>query len=467
MLFSSMSFIWIFLPLVLTSNLILHKFRGNKASNILLLIASIFFYAWGEPIYVLLMMISIFVNWMAGIIVSKVHKYKILVLFGTVIINLALIGYFKYSGMIVTSLNAIFGTSFVVPDIALPIGISFFTFQELSYVIDVYRQECEPQKNILKVALYVSFFPQLIAGPIVKYKDIEKQIDVRTVSTQQIAEGIRRFAYGFAKKILIANTLASAVDSIYSLGISNVTWSMAWLASLMYTFQIYYDFSGYSDMAIGLGKMFGFEFKENFNYPYTSFSIREFWRRWHISLSSWFRDYVYIPLGGSREGTRLTYRNLLIVFFLTGLWHGAGWSFVFWGLYNGIFIVIERLGLGVFLDRHKYFSWIYAFLIVNFGWVFFRIDNIKVSFEYIKCMLMPWTHTKSTYALQEFINPHTMVVFFIAIAGMGIIQRLMPKNITNKWKYSVIEIIYCTIIMFISLASIASNTYNPFIYFRF
>ncbi|MFA0816573.1 MAG: MBOAT family protein [Anaerofustis sp.] len=300
MLFSSMSFIWIFLPLVLASNLIFQKLGGNKASNILLLIASIFFYAWGEPVYVLLMVISIFVNWMAGIIVSKVNKHKGIVLFAAVIINLALIGYFKYSGMLIISLNAIFGTSFSIPDIALPIGISFFTFQELSYVIDVYRKECEPQKNILKVALYVSFFPQLIAGPIVKYKDIEKQIDGRTISTQQITEGGRRFAYGFAKKILIANILAYVVDSIYSLEISNVTWSMAWLASLMYTFQIYYDFSGYSDMAIGLGKMFGFEFKENFNYPYTSFSIREFWRRWHISLSSWFRDYVYIPLGGSR-----------------------------------------------------------------------------------------------------------------------------------------------------------------------
>lgn len=467
MLFTSMIFIWIFLPIVLVGNFLLQKAGGNKAANILLVIASIFFYAWGEPIYVLLMIFSIFINWFAGYMLSKTERHKKTILILAIVVNLALIGFFKYAGMIVATVNQLTGASFPMPEIALPIGISFFTFQALSYVVDVYRKECRPQKNVLKVALYVSFFPQLIAGPIVKYKDIEEQIDTRTVSACQVAQGIRRFAYGFAKKILISNILASVADTIYALDLTEVTCPMAWIASLMYTFQIYYDFSGYSDMAIGLGKMFGFEFKENFNYPYISLSIREFWRRWHISLSSWFRDYVYIPLGGSRRGKLLTYKNLLVVFFLTGLWHGASWNFVFWGLFHGVFIIIERIGFNNFLKKHKIFSWIYTFFLANIGWVFFKLENIQDAFAHIGRMFQPWSDIQGAHVLREYVNLHTVFIFICAVVGMGLIQKLGKTSLARKWKYSVPEIVFCAFLIILSLASLASNTYNPFIYFRF
>ena len=306
MIFSSMLFLWIFLPIVLVGNYIVDKLGKNKLSNIFLLIVSIVFYAWGEPIYIFLMLFSIFANWYLGILVEKTVSKKKILLAVCIMVNIALISYFKYAGMIVDVVNSILGTQLEQPDIALPIGISFFTFQALSYVVDVYRGQCKAQTNLLKLALYISFFPQLIAGPIVKYKDINEQIDDRELSVSKTADGIRRFIYGLGKKVLISNVLALCADTIYSLEMNQVTGCMAWFVSIVYTFQIYYDFSGYSDMAIGLGKMFGFEFKENFNYPYTSLSIREFWRRWHISLSSWFKEYVYIPLGGSRKGNRLT-----------------------------------------------------------------------------------------------------------------------------------------------------------------
>lgn len=467
MLFTSMIFIWIFLPVVLVGNFLLQKAGGNKAANILLVIASIFFYAWGEPVYVLLMIFSIFINWFAGLMLSKTKQHKKTILVLAIVVNLALIGFFKYAGMIVLTVNQLTGASFPMPEIALPIGISFFTFQALSYVVDVYRKECETQKNILKVALYVSFFPQLIAGPIVKYKDIEEQIDTRTVSACQVAQGIRRFSYGFAKKILISNILASVADTIYALDLTEVTCPMAWIASFMYTFQIYYDFSGYSDMAIGLGKMFGFEFKENFNYPYISLSIREFWRRWHISLSSWFRDYVYIPLGGSRKGKLLTYKNLLVVFFLTGLWHGASWNFVFWGLFHGVFIIIERIGFDKFLNRHRIFAWIYTFFLANIGWVFFKLENIKDAFAHIGRMFQPWADIQNTHVLREYVNIHAIFILICAVVGMGLIQKLWKTGLARKWKYSVPEIVFCAVLMVLSLASLASNTYNPFIYFRF
>jgi len=413
---------------------------------------------------------SIILNWAGGMLLDKRKSGRGFVLAGVIALNLALLGFFKYAGMFVSTVNALLGTSYEEPQISLPIGISFFTFQALSYVVDVYRGECKVQKSVFKVALYVSFFPQLIAGPIVKYKDIEEQIDHRTLSAAQTAAGIRRFVYGLAKKVLISNILAAAVDKIYALEIVRVDWSLAWVAALMYTFQIYYDFSGYSDMAIGLGRMFGFEFRENFNYPYTSLSIREFWRRWHISLSSWFRDYVYIPLGGNRKGNVRTYVNLLIVFLLTGMWHGASWNFVFWGLFHGLFIVIERLGFSKVLDKSKFFAWIYTFALVNFGWVFFRVENIHDAFEYIKRMVKPWNYSETNVALLEIVNGHNAFILVVAIVGMGLLQRVttakFAKTVT-RWKYSYVEIAYCTVLMILCLAALAGDTYNPFIYFRF
>ncbi|MCR4840032.1 MAG: MBOAT family protein [Lachnospiraceae bacterium] len=467
MLFSSVIFLWIFLPVVFIGSFILDRIAGNKAANVLLLVASIFFYAWGEPVYVLLMLFSIAANFIFGIIVAKSTGHKKIWLFASVLVNLALIMYFKYAAMLVGTVNTLFGVSFTIREIALPIGISFFTFQAMSYVIDVYRGECEAQKNVFKLALYISFFPQLIAGPIVKYKDIADQIDNRKRTSTQTALGIRRFVYGFAKKILIANTLAEAADALYQIGEANLTGVISITAALFYTFQIYYDFSGYSDMAIGLGKMFGFEFKENFLYPYTSLSVREFWRRWHVSLGSWFRDYVYIPLGGSRRGIRRTCINLLIVFFLTGLWHGASWSFVLWGLFHGTFLLIERTPFGKFLDKHKAFGWVYTCLVAHVGWVFFRVEDIKTAVIHIIKMLLPWRYTTGMYSVWEFVNNRMVFTLVIAVLGMGVIQRLVPEKLAKKWKYSAVEIAFCTVLLVLCISSLAANTYNPFIYFRF
>lgn len=467
MLFSSMVFIWIFLPIVLAGNFLLTKLGGCRAANVFLLIASLFFYAWGEPVYVILMLVSITVNYVSGMFLSRYPKSK-LVLVMDVIINLGILGYYKYAGMFIETLNAIFKGNLEVPQISLPIGISFFTFQALSYVIDVYRGETKPQKNWFRLALYVSFFPQLIAGPIVKYKDVDNQIERRSLSLVQTASGIRRFTYGFAKKVLLANTLGLCADTLYGVDMNQMTSLMTWIAAVSYTLQIYFDFGGYSDMAIGLGRMFGFEFKENFNYPYTSHSIREFWRRWHISLSSWFRDYVYIPLGGNRKGTGRTYLNLLIVFFLTGIWHGASWTFVFWGLYHGLFCIIERLGFGNILKKSRVLSWFYSMFVVNIGWVFFRVDKLSDSFSYIGKMLAPWLYTKSDYSVFEFVTPQMIFVIILGVFGSGIVKRLGEKTgLEAKLKYSTAEIIYCAAIFFLSLLSLASSTYNPFIYFRF
>ena len=467
MLFSSMVFIWIFLPIVFIGNIILNKIGGNKLSNIFLLIASLFFYAWGEPIYILLMLVSISVNYLAGLALN-VKKYKKIILVIDIVLNLGLLGFFKYTSMFIDTINTFTKSEIVDPQISLPIGISFFTFQALSYVIDVYKKETETQKNWFKLALYVSFFPQLIAGPIVKYKDINEQIDNREINITKTALGIRRFIYGFAKKVLLANVLGLCADRLYSISIENITSMMAWVASISYTLQIYYDFSGYSDMAIGLGKVFGFEFKENFNYPYKSCSIKEFWRRWHISLSSWFRDYVYIPLGGNRKGKVRTYINLLIVFLLTGLWHGASWTFVLWGIYHGLFIIIERLGFDRVLNKQKILSWLYTIVIVNFGWVLFRIDDIGKCLRVFKRMLIPWQYKTSVYSIFEFVSIKMIAIICIGVLGAGLVRWIGEKtNISDRWRYSYAEILYLSILLFLSIISLASGTYNPFIYFRF
>ena len=465
MLFSSMLFLWIFLPVVF----IISRLLKTKQQNIFLLLVSLLFYAWGEPKYVLLMLFSIFLNWGSGILLHRFLHFKRMILTGSIILNLALLGYFKYAALLVRTWNHLFSAhSFQIPQIALPIGISFFTFQALSYVIDVYRGECEVQKNILKLALYISFFPQLIAGPIVKYKDINEQIDNRSVTPQALAAGIRRFIYGLAKKVLISNVLAQAVDAILALDMGEISGVMAWTAALFYTFQIYYDFSGYSDMAIGLGRMFGFTFQENFNYPYTSLSVREFWRRWHISLGTWFREYVYIPLGGNRKGTVRTYINLGIVFFLTGLWHGASYNFILWGLYHGAFSILERLGFGRFLERHKITAFIYTFFAVHFGWILFRIESLRQIAAFAGRILMPWRYTASHYSVWEFVNGYTVFAFAAAVMGMGVLQRAAKKQCMDKnWRLSGVELVYCMGLLLLCISALAANTYNPFIYFRF
>lgn len=411
------------------------------------------------------MILSIIVNWLVGMGIGKCEgKLKSLILTLGIVFDLGFLGYYKYAGFAVSLLNRLAHHEIMsVPQIALPIGISFFTFQAISYIVDVYRKDTEYSKSVVNVALYIAFFPQLIAGPIVKYRDINQQIEKRKANWVKVSNGFRRFIYGLAKKVLVSNVLGLCVDTIYSNDLSFIDYKVAWIGALAYTFQIYYDFSGYSDMAIGLGKMFGFDILENFNYPYVSKSISEFWRRWHISLGSWFREYLYIPLGGNRKGDVRTYVNLFIVFFLTGLWHGANLTFVFWGLYHGFFRIIERLGFDKWLKKHNVLATIYCFLVVNFGWVIFRSTGITNSLRYLARMILPFKYNNSTIEMYTFLNLKVVFIGVIAILGAGCV----PKKIADKWKNSIPEAIYCVFLLILCLASIASNPYNPFIYFQF
>lgn len=465
MVFSSALFLLMFLPIVFVGNLLIKK----DFSNYFLLLASLIFYAWGEPYLVLLMVISIAINWSVGLVLDRVQGTvrKALLVLG-VMCNLGILGYYKYAGFFAQAANSILGREIIpVLQIALPIGISFFTFQALSYIVDVYRGDTKASNNLINVALYISFFPQLIAGPIVKYKDINEQIEDRSVNWMEVSDGFKRFIYGLGKKVLIANILGLCVDTIYSYDISLVDCKTAWIGAIAYTFQIYYDFSGYSDMAIGLGKMFGFTILENFKYPYLSHSISEFWRRWHISLGSWFREYVYIPLGGNRKGKGRTYINLVCVFFLTGLWHGADLSFVIWGLYHGFFILIERVGLKRVLDKTKGLSIIYTFFVVNIGWVLFRAANTFDGIRYIVRMMLPWRHQDIGIATWKYMDNKTMFVFVCALLGTGVLSVITSERIKAIWKNSAVEAIYCVCILLLSLSSVVSDTYNPFIYFQF
>ncbi len=467
MVFSSMTFIWCFLPILL----IIYFLIKDKYKNYVLLVFSLVFYAWGEPKYIILMLFSILINYIYGIKLDKTNdkKKRLIILILSISTNILLLGYFKYFNFFINNLNAILHFSIPNKDIVLPIGISFYTFQIMSYIIDLYRKKIAVQKNILNLALYISFFPQLIAGPIVKYKDIEKQINNRKTTINSFADGTRRFIFGLSKKVLLANTMAVIADMIFDSDINNINTLLSWIGSVSYTLQIYYDFSGYSDMAIGLGKMFGFTFMENFDYPYISRSITEFWRRWHISLSTWFKEYIYIPLGGNRKSKIRTYINLWIVFLVTGIWHGAAWNFIAWGLFHGFFIFIERLGFKKFLDKHTIFSHIYSIIIINFGWVLFRVDGLKKGLLFIKKMIIP-SNINSNIRLYKIITSRNIIIFIIAILLCCILQKIYSmikdKKIIRIIKpYAEISIIM--LLWFFCISSLASNTYNPFIYFRF
>ncbi len=469
MVFSSLVFLWIFLPCVLALCFLV---RNTKVQNILLLIASLLFYAWGEPTYVFLLLFSVIMNWGFGLLMEKFPSHKGTILTVDLVGNIAIIGYFKYANFVLNTLDHLLPmVSLPRTNIALPIGISFFTFQAMSYIIDLYRGQYKAQKNVLNLALYISFFPQLIAGPIVKYRDIDAQILDRSVSMEKFTWGFRRFLYGLGKKVILSNLLAITVDKIFALDMNSITGQMAWVAAIFYTLQIYYDFSGYSDMAIGLGKMFGFDFLENFNYPYLSDSIKEFWRRWHISLSSWFKEYLYIPLGGNRKGKVRTYINLLIVFATTGLWHGASWNFVGWGLYHGFFLVVERMGFGKILEKSKVLSRIYTLLVVTVGWVFFRADGLGQGLQIVKRMFMPFAFRESAVMLGTLVTPQIWLAFLFAVLGAGILKVLFATKklagVAKKWKGSVPEAVYLTLVLVYCLLLLANNTYNPFIYFRF
>ncbi|RSK28525.1 MBOAT family protein [Bacillus sp. HMF5848] len=469
MVFSNVVFLFLFLPAVL----FLYFLIRTELRNILLVVFSLIFYAWGEPTYIILMLISIFINYIFGLLIDRFQakaSLKKLSLTLAIICNLLILGYFKYANFLITNINELFNTSIVLEPIALPIGISFYTFQALSYLIDVYRKNADVQKNVLHLALYISLFPQLIAGPIVRYNDIDQQIRTRIVTYNHVVTGVKRFIIGLAKKVLIANQMGLVADEIFSMSPDSMSIGLAWLGIIAYTLQIYFDFSGYSDMAIGLGKMFGFDFLENFRYPYISRSISEFWRRWHISLGNWFRDYVYIPLGGNRVSSFKVYRNLFIVWLLTGFWHGASWTFMAWGLYYGLFIALEKAGLSRLLSKlWRPLQHSYVLIIVIIGWVFFRADNFMYSFEFIQTMFAGNSTVLIDRTAQFYLHEYWYVYVLAIVCATPILPFLQEKMEQAKIAYisAFIKPIYYGLIFILSITYVANSTYNPFIYFRF
>ncbi len=459
MVFSSSVFLFGFLPILLVS----YYFISDKWKNVVLLIASLLFYAWGEPKNIVIMLVSIVVNYVLSILIETKEKYSKLWMIVSVVYDLGILFVFKYLNFTVDIINSITKKGIVVDEIALPIGISFYTFQIMSYVIDVYKKDVKAQKSILDLALYISLFPQLIAGPIVRYVDIEKQIKTRSVNFDSIYIGMTRFIIGFSKKILLADQLSLLVDIVFAE--NNASIFSNWIGIIAYALQIYYDFSGYSDMAIGLGKIFGFDFLENFNYPYISQSIQEFWRRWHISLSSWFRDYVYIPLGGSRKGKIRTYLNLIIVFFLTGLWHGASWNFIVWGLFYVLFLIIERLGFkNILIKLPRVIRHIYALFVILIGWVFFRADTLMDALIYIKGMF-----TISGQDVAYFNYDMNGQYWFCIIVGIILVipYKNISKMIEEKKQFSMVSDFIIIAVFIVAICYLIGSGYSPFLYFRF
>lgn len=472
MVFSSTVFLFIFLPLVLIINFLLKQ----EYRNFFLLLASLVFYAWGEGILVLLMLFSIGTNYVAGLGISyflnrKANMAKI-VLGLAIAINLGLLFYYKYANFLVEIVQELgLYLEYDHTSILLPIGISFFTFQGISYLGDVYRKETEVQANLFHLGLYISFFPQLIAGPIVRYHDIAEEIKKRETNIPLFAEGVIRFVRGLAKKVIIANSAALITDQVFSLPGSEISVISAWLGILCYTIQIYFDFSGYSDMAIGLGKMLGFNFKENFNYPYISKSIQEFWRRWHISLSTWFRDYLYIPLGGNRKGLGRTYVNLIIVFFITGIWHGASWNFIFWGLFHGLFLILERSKVLNTTKWPGFLQHLYVLVVVIIGWVFFRAETLTEAMAYLRSMLGVSGGEDVTAMI--YVNPYAIIIIILALIFAMPVRKYM-NNLIERKAFPIIKLAYSTSIyifylglLILSIIELAQSSYNPFIYFRF
>lgn len=468
MLFSSIVFLFTFLPAVV----ILYYLLPVRFRNVILLLASLVFYAWGEPVYLFLMLLSILFNYFSGLDIARNLQDKRAAkrsLVFNLIINLAVLGFFKYEGFVLDTLNGILPVHISYHALPLPIGISFYTFQILSYIIDVYRGNVKVQTNLPNFALYVTMFPQLIAGPIVQYADVDEQLASREVSRTKFGEGSMYFIRGLAKKVLLANTSGMIFTEVSGLAKGNIAVMTAWLGAFAYMFQIYFDFSGYSDMAIGLGKMFGFEFNMNFNYPYVSKSITKFWRRWHISLSSWFRDYVYIPLGGNRVSKIKHIRNLLIVWFLTGLWHGAAWNFVAWGLYYGVILIIEKYLLSPVLDRlPDVVRHIYSIVLVVIGWVLFFSSSFGQAADYIRVMFGAGAHgfadRESMYLLTS-----NLILWLILIFGSTPLVHFRYEHMlrTKKWNTTIINSVVYVALFIVCIAYLVTETYNPFLYFRF
>ncbi len=474
MVFSSLEFVCFFLPIVFILHYII---PGIYLKNALLILASLLFYAYGEPVYVVLMIASAFFNYILARIVANA-RWKKLWLFLDIAINLGILFFFKYMAFFMETFNYISGQQLEIINVKLPIGISFFTFQALSYVIDVYCGKIQLQKSFWKVLLYISFFPQLIAGPIVKYRDISDALSYRKIDIEQVFYGMRRFICGLGKKVLIANAMGQAADAVFSADMVEINILAAWIGAVSYMLQIYYDFSGYSDMAIGLGGMFGFRFQENFKYPYGAASIKEFWRRWHISLSSWFKEYLYIPLGGSRKGKFRTGINKLIVFFCTGLWHGANWTFIVWGLYHGFFSMLEEY-IPFTKKIPRQIAYIYTMFVVCIGFVIFRADTLTQGIYIISQMLSGFSFSSQSisFAVSQ-ITPWFITMTLVGIIGMAPVKPVTEFLISvDKGRIKLVLWKYKTVQTLVSIASIillawciirlSGDTYNPFIYFRF
>jgi len=468
MLFSSLTFLFIFLPIIL----LIYYISKDKYKNYILLIFSLIFYSWGEPKYIILMLLSIFFNYYFAIFIDKFNNKKNLrktIFIISIIFNIGLLFGFKYLGFFTNSVSNLFSLNIPSLNISLPIGISFYTFQILSYVVDVYKKDVAVQKNIFNLGTYIVLFPQLIAGPIVRYSTIEKELNSRKHTLENFSNGIRRFIIGLGKKVIIANNMAIIADTIFNNALSsNYNGLILIFGTLAYTFQIYFDFSGYSDMAIGLGKMFGFEFLENFDYPYISRSITEFWRRWHMSLSTWFRDYVYIPLGGNRVSKLKWIRNILVVWTLTGLWHGASWNFVLWGLYFALILLLEKILLNKILSKiPSIFRWIYTFILINIGWIIFRAENMELLIYIFKNII-----NFANYSISDLLSINYSLINYIPFIIMAFIFSFpLLKKINNTFYknklYLTLKDISICFIFIISIFMLVSNSYNPFIYFRF
>ena len=465
MLFTSISFLYYFLPALI----IIYFITPKKYKNIILLIASLVFYFYGEPKYVFLMIIEIIIAYIGAILIDKYKNQSKNILITTIFIHVFLLIIFKYTDFIIQSINDISNANIKLLNIALPIGISFYTFQIISYIIDVYNGKVNVQKNIIKLATYVSLFPQLVAGPIVRYQTVEKELDDRVHSFNNFAYGIRRFTIGLAKKVLIANALGELCSKAFLADEKTVVFF--WIFGISYMLQLYFDFSAYSDMAIGLGRIFGFHFPENFNYPYISKSITEFWRRWHISLSTWFKDYVYIPLGGNREGKYKQIRNILIVWLLTGIWHGANWTFLIWGLLFGIILIIEKIWLNKFMEKlPSFIRRIYVLFIVMILFIIFSSDNMSVALTNIKGLFgMNGEAFVNDYTL-HYLKSYLPVLIIALLGATPFIKILIDKLRKNKYVNNIINIlepILIVVILVVVTSYLIDNSYNPFLYFRF
>lgn len=456
-LFSSIPFLFYFLPCVL----LLYAVSPKKFKNFTLLICSLVFYAWGEPRLAVLMLVTVFLGYLLGLLTDKYRKYKKIFMTLSVVLSLGFLAYFKYVDFFIENINAITNLSIPLLNVALPIGISFYTFQLLSYNIDVYRGNVPAQKNFINLAAYISLFPQLIAGPIVRYSDIAEQLVNRTHSFEKTALGVRRFIIGLSKKILIANTLGEICEIFKASDEKSVMYF--WLYAIAFSLHIYFDFSGYSDMAIGLGKLFGFDFVENFNYPYISKSITEFWRRWHISLGTWFRDYVYIPLGGSRVGKFRLLINILVVWMLTGFWHGAEWNFILWGLYFAVLLIIEKFFLLKFLNQSKVISRIYVLLLVVISFVIFNASSMSESFTYIGGMFGAGTYPLISAESVFYLKDYAFVLVLAVIGATPLPKKLVSKLKVTQW----FEPFVLVILLAICTAYLVDGSFNPFLYFRF